>query len=273
MRTLPLLSWPGGKSRHLKRLLPHVPAAAGYIEAFAGGCALLLAKPKSRLEVVNDTNGDITNLYRCAARHPDELARSLRELPPASREQTTISRNLLKTHGVLTDIQRAAIFLHLNKTSFAGSGTSLAIQRNPNARACLGTSDLIERIARFRDRFDSVVIEQLDYRRLLDLYDHPGNFIFLDPPYGVSSVKNYAGWGEADLTEFRDRVTQLKARWLVTLDDSPHNRSLWAGHDIDYHSTRNGAGNQAQGLKVFGEMFIHSPGLRTPSNPKSKPNH
>lgn len=263
MRTLPLLSWPGGKSRHLKRLLPHVPASAGYIEAFAGGCALLLAKPKSRLEIVNDTNGDITNLYRCVARHPEELARSLRELPPASREQTTISRKLLLTHGVLTDIQRAALFLHLNKTSFAGSGTSLAIARDPTSRACLGTADLIERIMRFRARFDSVVIEQLDYRRLLDLYDHTGNFIFLDPPYGISSIKNYAGWTEADLTEFRDRVIRLKSRWLVTLDDSPLNRKLWQGHDIDYHSTRNGAVNQSKGSKVFGELFIHSPGLRT----------
>ena len=62
------------KSRHLKRLIPHIPPQAGYIEAFAGGCALLLAKPKSRLEVVNDINGDLINLYRCASNHPGNQA-------------------------------------------------------------------------------------------------------------------------------------------------------------------------------------------------------
>ena len=56
--------------------------------------------------------------------------------------------------------------------------------------------------------------------------DHPGNFIFLDPPYGVSSVKNYTGWDESDLTTFRDRVVDLKSRWIVTLDDSPNNTDI-----------------------------------------------
>lgn len=263
MRTLPLISWPGGKSRHLKRLLPHIPAQAGYIEAFAGGCALLLAKPQSRLEVANDINGDIINLYRCAANHPDELARKLRELPPASRAQIDHTRQLLKTRGCLTDIQRAALFLHLNKTSFAGSGTSLSVVRNPAGRAFMGTENLIERVRHFHARFNSVVIEQLDYQHLLKNYDHQDNFIFLDPPYGVSDVSNYDGWDEDQLTAFRDRVQTLKSRWIVTLDDSRVNRSLWKLHDWESIQTRNGSGNQAHGpTRHFGELIIYSPGLR-----------
>lgn len=260
MRTLPILSWPGGKSRHLKRLLPHIPAGAGYIEAFAGGCALLLAKPKSRLEVVNDINGDLVNLYRVAANHPDELARKLRELPPASRAQIDHTRQLLQTRGCLTDIQRAALFLHLNKTSFAGSGTSLAVVRNPAGRAFMGTEALIERVRTFQERFNAVVIEQLDYQRLLKNYDHPDNFIFLDPPYGVSNIRNYDGWSDEQLTGFRDRVTTLKSRWIVTLDDSPINRTLWKGHDVDHITTRNGSGNQALSPdRRFGERLAHAP--------------
>jgi DNA adenine methylase len=263
MRTLPLLSWPGGKSRHLKRLLPHIPAGAGYIEAFAGGCALLLAKPQSRLEVVNDINGDLINLYRCAANHPDELARKLRELPPASRAQIDHTRQLLRTTGCLTDIQRAALFLHLNKTSFAGSGTSLAVVRNPAGRAFMGTESLIERVRTFQARFNSVVIEHLDYQRLLKVYDHQDNFIFLDPPYGISNIRNYDGWTDEQLANFRDRVVLLRGRWIVTIDDSPTNRSLWAGHDLDQIQTRNGSGNQAVGpTRHFGELIIYSPGLR-----------
>lgn len=263
MRTLPLISWPSGKSRHLKRLLPYIPPHAGYVEAFAGGCALLLAKPQSRLEVVNDINGDLINLYRCAANHPDELARKLRELPPASRAQIDHRRQLLQTRGCLTDIQRAALFLHLNKTSFAGTGTSLAVVRNPSGRAFIGTETLIERVIQFQKRFNTVVIEQLDYQRLLTNYDHPNNFIFLDPPYGVSDVRNYDGFTDEQLTEFRDRVESLKSRWIVTLDDSPLNRSLWKKHDVDFLKTRNGSGNQSIGpTRHFGELFIYSPSLR-----------
>ncbi len=250
MRTLPLLSWPGGKSRHLKRLLPHIPDQAGYIEAFAGGCALLLAKPKSKLEVVNDINGDLVTLYRVAANHPAELARKFRELP-GSRVQIDHSRQLLQTRGCLTDIQRAALFLHLNKRSFAGSGTSLAVARNPANRAFMGTESIIERIVQFQSRFDSVVIEHLDYKRLLKNYDHPKNFIFLDPPYGVSDISNYAGWDEAQLTEFRDRVEALQSRWIVTLDDSPLNRELWKRHDVDHLQTRNGSATRRSARSVI----------------------
>jgi DNA adenine methylase len=263
VRTLPIISWPGGKSRHLKHLLPHIPEGAGYIEAFAGGCALLLAKPKSKLEVVNDINSDLINLYRCVANHPDELARKLQELPPASRQQVDRTRQLLQTRGVLTDIQRAALFLHLNKTSFGGSGTSVAVVRSPSNYPWIGTEALVERVRAFQKRFDRVVIEQLDYQRLLQTYDHPGNFIFLDPPYGVSEIKNYDGWDEEQLITFRDNVAALQSRWIVTLDDSPINRSLWQGHDIEFLRTRNGSGNQAVGpSRFYGELIIYSPGLR-----------
>lgn len=185
------------------------------------------------------------NLYRCAANHPDELARKLRELPPASRAQIDQTRQLLQTKGCLTDIQRAALFLHLNKTSFAGTET------------------LIERVRTFQDRFNAVVIEQLDYQRLLKFYDHPDNFIFLDPPYGVSNIRNYDGWTDEQLTGFRDRVITLKSRWIITLDDSPLNRSLWEGYVFDRITTRNGSGNQTLApARHFGELIIHSPGLR-----------
>ena len=265
MRTLPIISWPGGKSRHLKHLLPHIPEGAGYIEAFAGGCALLLAKPKSKLEVVNDINSDLINLYRVAANHPDELSRKLREMPPASREQIHISRQLLQTRGCLTDIQRAALFLHLNKTSFGGGGTSVAVVRTPTSSPWIGTDAIVTRIRNFQERFQSVLIESVDYQRLLKTYDHPQNFIFLDPPYGVSDVKNYDGWDEEQLTAFRDRVATLESRWIVTLDDSPINRALWAGFDVEFLRTRNGTGNQAVGpTRFYGELIIYSPGLRSP---------
>lgn len=127
----------------------------------------------------------------------------------------------------------------------------------------MGTEALVERISQFQARFNSVVIEQLDYQRLLKLYDHKDTFIFLDPPYGVSQVHNYDGWDEAQLTTFRDQVTKLKSRWIVTLDDSDLNRSLFKGHDIEYLKTRNGSGNQALApARYFGELIIYAPGLR-----------
>jgi DNA adenine methylase len=261
MKVKPLISWPGGKSRLLKHLLPYISQERGYIEVFAGGCALLLAKDRSTLEVANDLNGDIINLFRVANYHPDELSKEMSRLP-SSRELLAHSVALLRTDA-LTDVQRAARFLYANKASFAGTGTSLAIARAPESRAFLGTAAIIERITAFSQRFDKVIIENLDYRRCLRLYDHPGNLFFLDPPYLDSKASNYRGWTQEEMQEFHDHVIALHGHWIVTVDDSLFNRQLWHGHDILFLTTANGATNKAKDPgKRFGEMIIYGPGIR-----------
>lgn len=62
----PIIPWPGGKRRLLKHLYPHFPAHECYVEAFAGGAAALLLRPNpAPVEVLNDINSELVNLYRC----------------------------------------------------------------------------------------------------------------------------------------------------------------------------------------------------------------
>lgn len=262
MKTKPLISWPGGKTRLLKHIVPHIPAASGYIEVFAGGCAVLLAKDRSKLEVINDINSDIVTLYRVAKHHPDALVAEL-QLMPGSRQYLTDCVSLMKT-GALTDLQRAAMFIHANKTSFCASGTSFAVAKNPGTAAFANRDALFDRIRMFALRMSQVAIEHMDYRRLIKTYDHPKNLFFLDPPYLNSNAKNYRGWTEIEMGQFHAAVVALKGSWIVTVDDSSLNRSLWKQHDCHFITSRNGCGNQATaGHRTFGEMIVYSPGLRS----------
>jgi len=262
MKTKPLISWPGGKSRLLTHILPHIPAATGYIEVFAGGLAVLLGKPPSKLEVINDINGDIVTLYRVAKHHPDALMREL-ELMPASRQYLADCVALLATGG-LTDIQRAAMFLHANKTSFSANGESFAVAKQPDTRPFSNREALMARISAFAKRMAQVAIENVDYRRLLKTYYHPGNLFFMDPPYLGATTKIYRGWTEFEMAQFHAAVVALKGAWIVTVDSSDLNRRLWKGHDCKFLVTRNGCGNQGtKPGRTFGEMVIYSPGLRS----------
>lgn len=257
MKTKPLVSWAGGKTRLLKRLLPHIPAHAGYIEVFAGGCAMLLAKEPSRLEVVNDVDGNLVTLYKVAKYHPDALAMEL-ELLPASRVLLQQANELLRTDS-LTDIQRAAWFLYANKTSFGAGGTSLAIARDPRSSAFIGTDAMIRSIHAFSKRMNRVVIENVDFRRIFKLYDHPDNFMFIDPPYLHSDGKNYRGWNEFEMASFAAEVKQLKSRWILTVDASDFNRELFRGYRYEAVTTRNGSVNQAVTPGAyFGELIVFS---------------
>ena len=112
----PALSWPGGKTRLLKWILPHIPKHVCYCEPFAGGLAVLLAKPRSQMEVVNDINGDLVTFYRCVRFHQDPLLVEL-EFVLNSRQEFHDFRN----QPGLTDIQRSARWFFRNKNCFGGA--------------------------------------------------------------------------------------------------------------------------------------------------------
>lgn len=241
----------------LSKLLPHIPAQGGYIEVFGGGAALLLAKPPSRLEVYNDIDGQIINLYRVAKHHPEALAHEI-QLMPVSRDYMRHSIQLRDTQA-LTDLQRAALFLHANKASFGGNGTSFPVSRDPNTRPVISKDSIQHLIHSFAKRMSGVLIENLSYERIFQNYDHLGNFMFLDPPYYLAKPTNYLGWNEDQMTQFASQVAQLKSRWILTVDDSDLNRSLWHDHKIEPIQTRNGCGNHSKvSTRYFGELIIHS---------------
>lgn len=73
----------GGKQSMLSDLLPHFAIRHDiYVELFAGSAAVLLNKPRARIEVLNDLAGEISTFWRCLRDHPDELQRRIDATPP-----------------------------------------------------------------------------------------------------------------------------------------------------------------------------------------------
>lgn len=251
----PIIRWPGGKRRLLKHILPLIPEHECYCEPFAGGLAVLLAKPRSPLEIINDLNGDLISLYRSVQYHLPELQRELTHLV-SSRQ---MFKELLAQPGI-TDIQRAARFYYRHRVSFAGTGHSFAVARTSGGGASFRQRQNHDLLHAARERLDGVVIEHLSYERCLGLYDSPNTFFFLDPPYLNATRTAYPGWTEPDLRRFRAVLDKVKGRWLVTLDDSPFNRELFKGCRFQEITTRNGCVNVARRPKqTFGELIITPP--------------
>ena len=117
------MGWIGGKRTLRKAILERFPTdeVERYIEVFGGAAWVLFAKEKQagQLEVYNDINGDLVNLFRCVKYHCGELQREFDWLL-SSREQFFDYVAQANMRG-LTDIQRAARFFYVVKLSF-GSG-------------------------------------------------------------------------------------------------------------------------------------------------------
>jgi len=251
-RARPVIAWPGGKTRMLKHLLPLIPPHTLYCEVFGGGLALLLAKPQSEVEVINDINGDLVSFYRTCKYHLDPLLDEL-DLVTNSRQDFL---DYLAQPG-LTEIQRAARWFIRNKLSFGGMGRTFGISRSHS----MGSR--VKRLTAIRSlnlRFDRVTIERLPWDKCLDTYDHEEGYIFLDPPYLDSGGAAYDGWSEEELARFCRRVQKLKAKWLFTFQDCEQVRELMKGFELSAITRANGIGNngKVRSGRKYREVIIRS---------------
>lgn len=106
------ISWIGGKKLLRKKILEQFPEEGvynRYIEVFGGAAWVLFAKEKyADLEIYNDVNGNLVNLFRCVKYHAEAVQKEL-DWILMSREQFFDAREQLSIRG-MTDIQRAARF-------------------------------------------------------------------------------------------------------------------------------------------------------------------
>ncbi len=215
----PIIRWPGGKRLMAKHVVPELPAHRIYCEPFGGGMAVLLAKAPSKVEVYNDLNGDLVNLFRVVKWHPTALGEEL-SLMLNSREEYAA----YKQEPGPTDLQRAARFLRSNHLSFGGiQGRGFAC-----AGATLSRSAVPAKVAALSARLDRVVIEHLDWRRCIALYDGPRTCFYLDPPYADGDQHIYAhGFGEQDHRDLRTVLGGLDGQWVLSYGDHPLIRDLY----------------------------------------------
>lgn len=79
MSAQPIIPWIGGKRRLADRIFPLFPQHSCYVEPFAGGAALFFLRPvPAEVEVLNDVNGDLINLYRVVQNHLEEFVRQFK---------------------------------------------------------------------------------------------------------------------------------------------------------------------------------------------------
>ena len=60
----PALRYHGGKWRLAPWIIGHFPAHKIYCEPFCGAASVLLRKPRSRIEIINDLDSEVTNLFQ-----------------------------------------------------------------------------------------------------------------------------------------------------------------------------------------------------------------
>lgn len=183
MNTLSLIRWAGGKGKQLNDLLPLIPQTKIYVEPFGGGCSVLLNKERSEIEVYNDLDDALVNLFE-TIRDPDRMARfsALVDLMPYSR---VAFEQCLSFEGIRDPVQRAVAFYTVLGQSI--SGKRLA-RKGDWARGRL--DNLASRwfakqdkLVQIHERVKGIQIECRDAIDILQEWDTDDTTFYCDPPY------------------------------------------------------------------------------------------
>ena len=258
--TAPIAPWLGGKRNLAKRICARLDAmvCTTYAEPFVGmGGIFLRRSSRPRAEVINDRSRDIANLFRILQRH---YVQFLDVLKFGLTTRAEFERLVQVDPDTLTDLERAARFLYLQRTAFGGkvSGRNFGVSKDRSARFNLTTLEpLLEDL---HSRLSGVVIECLDWSDFLRRYDSEGTLFYLDPPYwGCEGDYGKAMFDRADFARLADALRGIQGRFVLSINDVPEIRHIFAWAQIEPISTTYTIGNHAGRGQERAELLISGP--------------
>lgn len=253
----------GSKRRIGLQIAGHLPPHNAWVEAFCGSAAITLVKPPASIEIINDIDNEIVNLFQQLRDNSKELCRLI-TLTPYSRDEFRQSR---KHSEGLSNLERARRFLVAAMMSINGTfgsdkggfSYSQSYSRKGHEARVNRWNALPERLNRVVERLKNVRIESKDARDLLKMFIYrPATLIYLDPPYLAARSSGYNI--DANEEEFHSELLELanRAKCMIFISgyDNRLYRSLltskrgWKRMDIRAY-TRNTTGKSYARTEVL----------------------
>ncbi|BAQ42616.1 DNA methyltransferase [Pseudomonas aeruginosa] len=232
MSAQPIIPWIGGKRRLADRIFQLFPRHSCYVEPFAGGAALFFLRPvPAEVEVLNDVNGDLVNLYRVVQHHLEEFVRQFKWALSSRQVFKWLQETRVET---LTDIQRAARFYYLQQSAFGGRVDCQSYGTATTQPPGLNLLRIEEALSAAHLRLSNTYIEHLTWQDCLKRYDREHTLFYMDPPY----------WEK-----------RLKGKAIISLNDHPDIRRCFADYHIETTDIRytvgGGKGSDAREVLIF----------------------
>lgn len=228
-----------------------------YVEPFVGMGGIFLRRDRRpRSEVINDRNGEVINLFRILQRHYVAFMDHLKYQLTSRREFERLRSTAPST---LTDLERAARFLYLQRAAFGGKVTGQAFGVDPGRPARFDLHAIAPALEEIFERLSGVIIENLDWQELLERYDRPGTLFYMDPPYW--DCENDYGRDVFDRSQFAlmaERMRSMRGRGIISLNDVPGVRETFAGLRMETVDLAYTIGNASSGSKEVSEVIIYN---------------
>jgi len=210
----------------LKRLYRVGNGKYTFVEVFGGSgyISQIIDRNKFPNIIYNDINDKLTTLYKMVKENPKELS-FLLFLLPYSRSYYKIIIKIFENNKNLGELETAALFFYFLNGGFLGKIKSgFAFSIDPNRNMAKSFKKEVRSILDLAKNWKDIIIENLDFRKVIQLYDSDKTVFYLDPPYPDRS-ENYYGV-TFTIKDFRDMakiLTQIKGKFLLKVDDKAFN--------------------------------------------------
>ncbi len=279
-----IISWVGGKKALRDMIYLRMPKAYDrYIEVFGGGGWVLFGRPPDKcMEVYNDFNSNLANLFYCVKERPMALLKELSFFPLNSRdefytlrkfltmeefksehlaEELEIAshflkepeaeeiRTILMERAMMGDVKRAAAFYKIVRYSYGSGCTSYGCQPFDIRK----TFTILWEANR---RLKNTVIENKDFEALIRQYDRPNAFFYCDPPYFNTEDHYEVVFAKEDHIRLRDSLAQIGGKFMVSYNDCAYIRELYRDFWVEGVTRLNNLAQRYDHGSAFPEVLI-----------------
>lgn len=242
------LRYPGGKSKVAKMLLPFIPPHDEYREPFVGGGGIFFAKPKAKVNWINDSHPGLYAFYKTLRDVPNGFCSSVERAASCDPEKLfkdQIShRDLMEIRDESLTLERALQFYIINRLVWGGR-----VCYDPRLKSRLffsnptGLDNIEKKLAHLKQCSEKLQgVEITNFHALSPELPkaflnkpHPNVFIYIDPPYyrdskDTPTSKLYEGDFSLSDHECLTGWADLSPHKLMfSYDDCPEVRSWFAG--------------------------------------------
>lgn len=222
---------------------PHVK----YVEVFGGALSVFYRKEPSKIEVVNDINGDLINLHRIIQTRPQSLSFYLNSMLKSREIFYGIKDGKLRPRN---EIEAAAFYYYLISMSFGAKGESYAMNKRRNY------GNIYRDFTIYSKRLKHASIENMSYEKLIKEYDDKDALFYLDPPY-VGTENYYKTPKDFSMNDHRNLaliLQSIKGKFILSYNDCELVRELYAGfrfEEAQINYSLNGAARDKASAEVI----------------------